>query len=237
MKSVIKWIFLVILIGIFAIDVAGFWKYKLKKDNNTVASQDVTNNENISDKGDSSQENNNEKIEYKELVKNDFSNNQKMFITDIQSEENGEYTIKGVVCEEYNISKDEYTKLNKENLSLNILGIDYSKDKIISGNLKLKSEDENAEKLYIKYDNKNKKYIVKNSENDKTVYKTTENYVQTTVQANFPFDVTSNGKSNKKTVKDMASLYSNISVPTDSTDLDLYTISFNKKGECTKFSK
>ena len=35
MKKALKWIFFVILIVIFAIDVAGFWKYKLKKSNNT----------------------------------------------------------------------------------------------------------------------------------------------------------------------------------------------------------
>lgn len=39
MKKAIKWIFFAIIIVIFAIDVAGFWKYKLKKSNNSTVAQ------------------------------------------------------------------------------------------------------------------------------------------------------------------------------------------------------
>ena len=30
MKKILKWIFMITIVVIFAIDIAGFWKYKLK---------------------------------------------------------------------------------------------------------------------------------------------------------------------------------------------------------------
>ena len=78
MKKALKWIFFVILIVIFAIDVAGFWKYKLKKSNNT-QTQVATSAEGESD-ATPEETNQEENIEYTELTSKKFSNGEKLFI-------------------------------------------------------------------------------------------------------------------------------------------------------------
>ena len=164
MKKAIKWIFFAIIIVIFAIDVAGFWKYKLKKSNNSTVAQ-VESEEQTPDKGPDNSTTNNE-VEYVELSTKNFVTGERLFITDITEENNGTYAVKGLVYDEYQITKDEYDKLKAGTSTTEIFGIEYSKDKITSNNLKLKSTDEKAENLYIKYDSKTKKYILKDSKTD-----------------------------------------------------------------------
>ena len=235
MKKAIKWIFFAIIIVIFAIDVAGFWKYKLKKSNNSTVAQ-VESEEQTPDKGPDNSTTNNE-VEYVELSTKNFVTGERLFITDITEENNGTYAVKGLVYDEYQITKDEYDKLKAGTSTTEIFGIEYSKDKITSNNLKLKSTDEKAENLYIKYDSKTKKYILKDSKTDYSVYKATEKYVQTTVDGSVEFDIVKNGKTIKKTVKAVASSYNKVSIPKDTIKINLSAIKFNKKGICSKTKK
>lgn len=235
MKKAIKWIFFAIIIVIFAIDVAGFWKYKLKKSNNSTVAQ-VETEEQTPDKGPDNSITNNE-IEYVELSTKNFVTGERLFITDITEENNGTYAAKGLVYDEYQITKDEYDKLKAGTSTIEIFGIEYSKDKITSNNLKLKSTDEKAENLYIKYDSKTKKYILKDSKTDYSVYKATEKYVQTTVDGSVEFDIVKNGKTTKKTVKAVASSYNKVSIPKDTIKINLSAITFNKKGICSKITE
>ena len=84
MKKAIKWIFFAIIIVIFAIDVAGFWKYKLKKSNNSTVAQ-VESEEQTPDKGPDNSTTNNE-VEYVELSTKNFVTGERLFITDITEE-------------------------------------------------------------------------------------------------------------------------------------------------------
>ena len=92
MKKAIKWIFFAIIIVIFAIDVAGFWKYKLKKSNNSTVAQ-VESEEQTPDKGPDNSTTNNE-VEYVELSTKNFVTGERLFITDITEENNGTYAVK-----------------------------------------------------------------------------------------------------------------------------------------------
>ena len=172
-----------------------------------------------------------------ELSTKNFVTGERLFITDITEENNGTYAVKGLVYDEYQITKDEYDKLKAGTSTTEIFGIEYSKDKITSNNLKLKSTDEKAENLYIKYDSKTKKYILKDSKTDYSVYKTTEKYVQTTVDGSVEFDIVKNGKTTKKTVKAVASSYNKVSIPKDTIKINLSAITFNKKGICSKITE
>lgn len=236
MKKALKWIFFVILIVIFAIDVAGFWKYKLKKSNNT-QTQVATSAEGESDA--TPEETNQKKnIEYTELTSKKFSNGEKLFIKNISEESDGVYEIKGLIYEECRITSEEYKNLKSGKSTIEILGVEYSKDKIESNNIKLKSSDEKAKKLYIKYDSKTKKYIVKDSTKNNSLYKPSENYVKVSVSESLEFDVVQNGKTNKQTVKSAVSTHSNISNPKeDEESINLSTLTFNKKGVCTKITE
>ena len=105
-------------------------------------------------------------------------------------------------------------------------------------NIKLKSSDEKAKKLYIKYDSKTKKYIVKDSTTNNSLYKPSENYVKVSVSESLEFDVVRNGKTDKQTVKSVVSTHSNISDPKgDEGSINLSTLTFNKKGVCTKITE
>ena len=234
MKKALKWIFFVILIVIFAIDIAGFWKYKLKKSNNT-QTQVATSAEGDATPEETNQE---ENIEYTELTSKKFSNGEKLFIKDISKESDGVYEIKGLIYEECRITSEEYKNLKSGKSTIEILGVEYSKDKIESNNIKLKSSDEKAKKLYIKYDSKTKKYIVKDSTKNNSLYKPSENYVKVSVSESLEFDVVQNGKTNKQTVKSAVSTHSNISNPKeDEESINLSTLTFNKKGVCTKITE
>ena len=179
-----------------------------------------------------------ENIEYTELTSKKFSNGEKLFIKDISEESDGVYEIKGLIYEECRITSEEYKNLKSGKSTIEILGVEYSKDKIESNNIKLKSSDEKAKKLYIKYDSKTKKYIVKDSTTNNSLYKPSENYVKVSVSESLEFDVVRNGKTDKQTVKSVVSTHSNISDPKgDEGSINLSTLTFNKKGVCTKITE
>lgn len=237
MKNAIKWIFFIILIVVFAIDVAGFWKYKLKKDNN-VSIQIANSQEEVTDVGDKDSDTSNQQdVKYNELTSKSLANGQKIFITNIKESNDKKYTIQGAVFEQYEITKDEYNKLKSGNLKISIFGIEYYKEKLQSNNLMLTSTDKNAENLYIKYDTKLKKYILKDATTDYVVYKQTDEYVQTTVSGELEFDIIKNGKTNKSTVEGVAKSYNNVNIPKDTIKVNLSELSFNKKGVCTKITE
>lgn len=229
MKKVCRWIFIIIVVAIFAIDIAGLWKYKLKKNNTEVAvNAETTGEPEIQDPY--------EGIEFTELTSSDFKNSEKLFITNIESEENGKYTIKGIVYEEYTVSKDEYNKI-KNGTAVKILDIEYKKDTIKSNNVNLKSTDENAYDLYITYDSKSKKYVIKDKTTDYSVYKSTEKYVKLTVDEDFTFIEEKNGKSSETTVKDVEETHKNLVKPENTLKINISTLTFDKKGVCTKISE
>ena len=230
-KTVIKWILITLCIIVFAIDMAGFWNYKLKGTNYKVSTSTEPVNEQI-------QENIEQEINYEELTSQDFSNNERLFITDINPDENQEnkYIIKGLIYEEYEFSKEEYNAINSQGSTVQIFDKEYSKDKIQSNNLILKSSDSDAGSFYIKYDTNTKKYILVESTTDYTVYKSTEKYVQTTVDGDLDFIIQKNGKSTQSTVESEEEYYKNIQIPTDTIQINLCELTFNKNDICTKIT-
>lgn len=232
-KTVVKWIFIIICVVILIIDFVGFWKYKLKGTKYQIAtSADTANDTAI-------EENTEPEINYEELTNKDFSDGEKLFITNINKDENEEdkYIIKGLIYEKYEFSKEEYNNIKSGKNTTEIFGKKYSKDKMNSNNLTLKSSDSDAENFYIKYDAKTKKYILKESTTDYTVYKSTEKYVQTTVDNDLDFVIEKNGKKNESTIEKQEESYKNIKIPTDTIKIDLCELTFNKKGVCTKITK
>ncbi len=232
-KVVVRWIFIIICVVILVIDLVGFWKYKLKGTKYQVAtSADTANDTAI-------EENTEPEIDYEELTNKDFSDGEKLFITNINKDENEEdkYIIKGLIYEKYEFSKEEYNNIKSGKNTAEIFGKKYSKDKMNSNNLTLKSSDSDAENFYIKYDTKTKKYILKESTTDYTVYKSTEKYVQTTVDNDLDFVIEKNGKKNESTIEKQEESHKNIKIPTDTIKIDLCELTFNKKGVCTKITK
>lgn len=233
MKKAIKWIFIIICVAILAIDFAGFWKYKLKGTKyeiaTTAAPQEDAATEEIVEP----------EIEYTQLNSKNFSNGEKLFITNINLDENDntKYIVQGCIYEEYEITKKEYDNIKSGKSTIKIFNSEYSKDKIQSNNLKLKSSDNEAESLYIKYDSKTKKYILKESTTDYIVYKQTEKYVQTSIDGNVGFVIEKNGKKNQSTVKKEAESHNNIEIPEDTIKINLSSLTFDKKGKCTKITK
>ncbi len=232
-KTVVKWIFIIICVVILIIDFVGFWKYKLKGTKYQVAtSADTADDVAI-------EENTEPEVDYEELTNKDFSDGEKLFITNINKDENEEdkYIIKGLIYEEYEFSKEEYNNIKSGKNTIEIFGKEYSKNKLQSNNLTLKSSDSDAENFYIKYDTKTKKYILKESTTDYTVYKSAEKYVQTTVDNDLDFVIEKNGKKNESTIEEQEEAYKNVKIPTDTIKIDLCELTFNKKGTCTKITK
>ena len=178
-------------------------------------------------------------INYEELTSKDFSNGEKLFITNINTDENeeGKYTVKGLIYEEYEFSKEEYNNIKSGKSTTEIFGKEYSKNKLQSSNLTLKSSDNEAGSFYIKYDSTTKKYILKESTTDYTVYKSTEKYVQTSVDGDLDFVIEKNGKKNQSTISEEEESYKNVEIPTDDIKINLCELTFNKKGTCTKITK
>lgn len=230
-KTVIKWILIVICVIILVIDFWGFWKYKLSGTKYPTAN-------NAEDSADVAPEEQVPTINYEELASTDFSNGEKIFITDIEKDEDeSKYIIKGLIYEEYEFTKEEYDNVKAGKETIEIFGKKYSKDKISSNNLILKSSDADAEKFYIKYDTKTKKYLLKESAKNNTIYKTTEKYVKTTVNKNLDFVIEKNGKKNTSKIEKQEEFYKNIEVPKDSIKVDLCGLTFDKKGTCIKITK
>lgn len=236
-KTVIKWIFIIICGVILIIDFVGFWKYKVKGTKYEIATNADATNDAVNDTD--IEENIEPEIEYEELTSKDFSDGEKLFITNINKDENEEdkYIIKGLIYEEYEFSKEEYNNLKSGKNTVEIFGKTYSGDKMKSNNLTLKSSNSDAESFYIKYDTQTKKYILKESTTDYIVYKSTEKYVQTTVEDELDFVIEKNGKKNESTIKNEEEFYKNIKIPTDKIKIDLCKLTFNKKGVCIKIVK
>lgn len=234
MKKGIKWIFIIIIVVILAIDIAGFWKYKLKGTNYVTST-----NADASDVSDVTEEDVEPEIEYAELSSASFENDEKLFITNIELDDTEEetYTIKGLLYEQYEITKEEYDNIKSGKTKIEIFGNEYSKDKLQSNNLKLKSENTDAEDFYISYNSKTKKYTLKDANSDSIVYKPTEKYLKTTVSGDLAFSIEKGGKTTKKTVADVADLYNNVEVKTDTSKVNLSSFTFNKKGICTKIAE
>lgn len=211
-----------------------FLKIQIKKSTSSVSAP-ITQNQSDDSSKDSNEEK--ESITYKEATSKNFSKGEKLFIKNIEQNSEKEYIIQGIIYKEYEVKKEEYDKVKSGKLSINILGIEYSKDKMQSNNLKLKSTDENAEDLYIKYNSKTQKYIVIDSTTDYTIYQTEKEYVQITVSGSSQFIIEKNGKSTKKTVKDVKDLYKDIKEQDETLKINLATLIFNKKGVCTSISE
>lgn len=233
MKNAIKWTFFIILIGIFAIDVAGLWKYKIKGlKNDTVAKATVQTEE----QADVAPEEEIE-IEYNEITSTTFSDGEKMFITNIVTEDEENYKVQGLKYKQYEVTKEEYNNLKEGKSTINIFGIEYSKDSTSAGNIILKSSDENAKSYYIKHDTKNKKYILMSSTTDYTVYESEEEYYEITVSGDLEFEIIKNGKTTESTVKEVAQSYNDIEIPEDTSKINSSEFLFNKKGVCTKITE
>lgn len=228
MKKVFKWVFIVIIVAVFAIDMAGFWKFKLKgsKNKSTVANDSSTGI--ISNEEQLQQE---PEKEYKELSSSDMTSLDRMFIRNIEETIDG-FEVKGIKFSEVQVTKAEYDKL-KNGETVEIMDIVYSKDKIMANNLILKSDDVNAKKLYIKQDVSTKKYQVIDYDSDFVVYKNEDECIKVTINGNTPFSIITNGKETKKTVAAVSDSYKDVKVPEDISKLNLATITFNKKGVCS----
>lgn len=233
MKNIVKWVFIVVAVIVFAIDIAGFWKYKLNGTKyviSTGSSDDVGSPEIVEPE-----------ILYTNLTSSDLENGEKLFITDIDAEEDGTYTIKGLIYDEVEITKDEYNTLKNGKDSVTILEKEYEKDKIKSSNIILKEvtdvesdeEDDESNEIYVKYDSTSKKYLVRDSSTDYIVYNPTEKYVKYNVKGTLPVTIVKNSKSTKKTIEDIESEYKEIELPSDTVKIDLASFTFDKKGVCT----
>lgn len=234
MKKAIKWIFIIAAVVIFAIDMAGFWKYKLNGTKYELsASSDGNDGADVE-----SVETDEPKIEYEDLKGTSLKKGERIFITDIDIEEDETYTIKGLIYEEVEITKDDYTKLKSGKNTVTILGKEYMKDKIKSNNIILKeptgTEDANTNSLYVKYDSTSKRYLVMDSETDSIVYNKTQRYVKYNTEGTL--SVVTTTKKTKKTIKDIEPEYKGVEIPTDTKDIKLATLTFNKQGKCTSIT-
>ena len=233
MKKVIKWIFIVIAVTVFAIDIAGFWKYKLngtKYELQTVADDGQAEEPPVEE----------QKIEYADLKNSDMQDGEKLFITNIDKEDDGTYTIKGLIYEQVEITKEQYNTLKNGKSSVEILGKEYKKDKIKSNNIILKEATEQGESnnnsksasIYVKYDSTTKKYLVMYYSNDKIVYNKTQKYIKYNASSNLKILI---GKDSKK-IADIESKYKDIEIPEDTENIKLAKFTFNKQGKCTSIT-
>lgn len=235
MKRVIKWIFIIIAIPIVVIDIYGVWKYKFSGTEYTAAQPQETEKEEMKEVVPEEPP-----IEYAELTRDDFSQNEKLFITDIEiAPGQNAYEIKGLIFEEYTIDVDEYSDIKNNGGTIEIFGKVYMMDSMKSYNLMLKSVDDDvdAESFYIKYDYTNQRYVLKDATTDYTVYRSTENYVSTVVDADLPFFVQKNNKTEKLIVADVVESHTKIDIPENRVKINYSTIEFSRNGEITKISE
>lgn len=237
MKKNLKTILLVAILIVLAIDVYGVWKYKLSE-TKTAYSEDVVNDDAIT--VDITNQNlfDDTNIEYAELTNKDFFADEKLFLIDVKStNDENQYTIKGLIYEEYSITAQEYNALRNGNGSIEIFGISYYKDKLQSGNLMLTSDNEMAENFYIKYNAKTNKYIVKDSTSDYSIYKASDRYVEKIVDGDLPFVIQKNNKTEKLTVADVTNMHNKIIPPTNQVKINYCTIDFSRQGDILKITE
>ena len=233
MKKGLKIVIIIVMAVILAIDFIGLWKYKLngKKYELQTASDDVAAEEH--DIGNGTEES----IEYEDLTSTTLTSLDKLFIKNIEKNEDGTYAIKGLVVRLVEISNDSYTSL-KSGKEVEILGATYTKKQIKSNNLILKSEDENAKDYYIKYDTISKKYVLKDATNDASVYEKTDKYVSINVDADFSFITDKNGKTTKSTIEKVVESHKDVAEPEEATSkINVCVLTFDKSGKCTKLTE
>ena len=232
MKKVLKILVILVMAVILAIDFVGLWKYKLsgKKYELQNASDDVAGE--ASDVGPEE-----EGIQYEELTSTTLVSLDKLFIKNIEKNEDGTYAIKGLVVRPVEISKEDYTSL-KSGKEVEVLGVTYTKKQIKSNNLILKSEDENAKDYYVKYDTISKKYVLKDMSNEASVYEKTDKYVSINVDEDFTFVTDKNGKATKSTIEEMVESHKDMVEPEEATsEINVCVLTFDKSGNCTKLTE
>lgn len=236
MKKVLRYIFITIIVIVIALDAYGVWKYKFKQTKYVSAEPEQNENGGQDDKEVPPEP----EIEYAELTKNDFSQNQKLFITDIQAvSDPNQYEIKGLIFEEYTIDFEEYTEVKNNEGTIEIFGKVYMKERMQSSNLMLQpvEDDIDAEQFYIKYDYTNKRYILKDATTDYTVCRPTDIYVSTTVDSYIPFVVQRNNKTTEYTVGEVAEEHTKIPIPENQVKINCSTLNFSRNGEISKITE
>ena len=228
MKKVLKIIIIIVVVALLAIDFYGLWKYKLSGKPYVLEA----------DSGDdsASEETQQEEIQYEEITSTTLKNGNVLFIKNIE-QNNENCTVKGVIYEPYEISKDDYNEL-KSGESVEILGTTYKKNKIKSNNMTLKSTDSSAKDYYINYDTSSQKYILKESKTDYTIYKLVDKNVKIDVAKGTVFATVKNGKTTTSKVEAVADTHSNIEAPEGETaSINTCELTFNKNGTCTKITE
>lgn len=231
MKKGLKIFIIIVMAIILAIDFVGLWKYKLsgKKYELQTASDDVA-----SEVPDAGAE---ESIKYEELTNTTLSSIEKLFIKNVEKNEDGTYAVKGLIVKIVEVSKEDYTSL-KSGEEVEILGVTYSKKQIKSNNIILKSEDESAKDYYVKYDTASKKYVLKDTNNDASVYEKTDKYVSVNVDADLSFVTDKNGKSTNSTMDEVVESHKDLAEPEEATsEINVCAITFDKGGEPTKITE
>lgn len=231
MKKGLKILVILVMAIILAIDFAGLWKYKLngKKYELQTASDDVA--------GEEYDVGTEESIQYEELTSTTLVSLDKLFIKNIEKNEDGTYEIKGLVVRPVEISNESYTSL-KSGKEVEILGVTYTKKQIKSNNIILKSEDENAKDYYVKYDTISKKYILKDTSNEASVYEKTDKYVSINVDEDFSFVTDKNGKTTKSTIEEVVESHKDLAEPEEATsEINVCVLTFDKSGNCTKLTE
>ena len=230
MKKFLKIAVIIIVFALLVVDFVGLWKYKLsgKKYELATASDDVA----VNEIGESDVDT----VEYTELTSKTMKNYEKLFIKNIE-EESGKYLIKGLLYQPYEISKEDYTAL-RAGKSVEIFGISYQQSQIKANNLILKSSDKNAKNYYIKYDTTSKKYILKDTKTDYEIYQSTDKYVKLSVAEGTDFSIEKNGKTEKTKIEKVLETHKNLKEPEKETEkINICTLTFDKKGECTKITE
>ncbi|MBR2744363.1 MAG: hypothetical protein IKE01_03595 [Clostridia bacterium] len=227
MKKFLKVVIIIIIFALLGIDFWGLWKYKLNGTTYELdtSSDDVAMNE-ISDSDGGT--------EYGELDSSMMKNGERLFIKNIGQSDDGKYEIKGLIYNQYEITKADYNSLRDGN-TVEVLGKKYKKYQIKSNNLVIKSSEEGAQDLYVKYDTEIKKYVVKEAKTDNEIYQSSNKYVKLTVNKGTEFSTEKNGNTQKKKIEDVADSHKDVQSPDGSSDsVNLCSLTFDKNGNCTK---
>ena len=224
MKKVLKVLVIIVIVIVLGIDFYGLWKYKLSGKQYVIEAE--------SDE-DYATEEPQEKIVYEEITSATLVDGKVLFIKNI--EESGEtYTVKGVIYAPCEISKEDYDDL-KAGESVEILGTEYTKNRVKSNSMTLKSTESSAKDYYISYD---KKYILKDSETDYTIYKSTEKNVKVEVAKETSFVTVKNGKTTTAKIDSVVEKHTDLTEPDGETgSINTCELTFNKDGECTKIKE
>lgn len=237
MSKIVKIILIIAVLALLIIDIYGIWKYKFSGTEYKLASSDSVEID----------ENNEEEIkeeepiiEYQELTKDDFSSNEKLFITDIeQAPGPNSYIIRGLLYEEYWIESEEFYSVKNGQSTIEIFGIEYEKERYHLSNVMLKPVDENieGESLYLQYSQRSRRYVVKDAVTDYVLYRPTDRYLETTVSSDLQFVIQKNNKSEKLTVADVVDTHKKLKPQKNQVKMNYSTIEFSRSGEIDKVTE